>query len=239
MGRYDEDTQRFMDEVSDKPHPAERAIKQAIGVTDALVHKRLSVPRLVSREIVKSLVKEGSDQSILQLYSNLNDKFGRSWWAWEPETLWTELPEPTDELKSAVQALQVVLNTHYPFEHWHVFEKVGHAFNLNHVDFGLLQPLDADEAARTCAILRAIRPKEAFDPEVLTYIAVCAHSAGLVWLPRELFPEGCQAALDQITFDNQLRDLVAKTWPKVIQGDSALALQTQKLEEIREYSGRG
>jgi hypothetical protein len=167
-------------------------------------------------------MEKDSDMKVLQLYQFMNDKHGREWWDWEPETIWKTIEsdhiegETPEALKSAIMALQLCLNSMAPYEHWHVFEKVGHAFNWNPVSFEIIQPLEPDEACLAMSILGRLQRKTAFDDEVLTYVAVCAKSGGVAYLPPEMAP-GVQAKLDEITFEYHLRDATKKLWEESAQ----------------------
>lgn len=165
----------------------------------------------------------------LKLYKTLNDRYGHEWWDWEPETLWSMMGGPSTEVRSIVMALQTVLNTNFPFELWNVFEKVGHAFNGGNVDFEVVQPLEPDEVSLTIYILKTIRPKIDFEPDVLGYIAATAHEAGLAWLPPELFA-GAQQYMEKLTHDKELAQHVKNTWP----GNDG-SHQLGMLHEVKDY----
>ena len=199
-----------------------RLAKQLLrGMEDPRKAIGKAVVRLAAHELMD---KEGSIK-ILSLYKFMNEHYKREWWDWEPETIWTMLEQDhldatPDELRNAIQALQVILNTFAPFEHWHIFENVGHAFNMNPVSFAVVQPLEPDEAALTMEILRRIRPATEYEVEVLIYIATCAKVAGMVYLPDDMFP-GVQKYLDEITFEHLLRDATKKVWENPKDGISS------------------
>lgn len=187
-----------------------------------------------------------SSLNVLSLYKFLNEHYERRWWDWEPETIWKmvekdhfdESAVPL-EVKGCIMALQVSLNSFAPFEHWHIFEKIGHAFNLNNVDFSILQPLEPDEIALTMGILSRIRPETLYDSEVYVYIATCAREAGLSYLPQEMFP-GVQPYLDNINFDIVLRDHVKECWEKKrTSSDVSEQIQMERLKEIKSYLEKG
>jgi hypothetical protein len=125
-----------------------------------------------------------------------------------------------------------------PFEHWHIFEKVGHAFNWNPVSFQIVQPLEPDEAALAMAILGKIQPRAKFENEVLIYVAACAKSAGMVYLPDNIAP-GVQEKLNEITFEHALRDAVKKSWeemslPKNEALSSQVEIQIHRIQDIKD-----
>jgi hypothetical protein len=177
---------------------------------------------------------------VLEIYRILNEKFNRDWHDWEPETIYSELLhslsiKPDERLKNIIGALQVVVNTNFSFEMWNVFENICHAFNENPVFFSIVQPAELDEIALTIKILKIIRPKEVFSDDVCGYIAASAKNSGVVFLPGELYPERSQQILDGLFNDEKLKNEVKQTYPKVLQGSGPLEIQTQKLDEIKNY----
>ena len=226
------------DRISTKPL---RLAKQLLrGMEDPRKAIGKAVIRLAAHELMD---KEGSVK-ILSLYKFMNEHYKREWWDWEPETIWTMLEQDhldatPEELRNAIQALQVILNTFAPFEHWHIFENVGHAFNMNPVSFSVVQPLEPDEAALTMEILRRIRPATEYEVEVLIYVATCAKVAGMVYLPDDMFP-GVQKHLDEITFEHLLRDATKKAWetkemPKGRVLREQVEVQIYRLLDVKRY----
>lgn len=254
MARIDDLTREFMGKVAgpqaNEPESQDpalslkplRVIKQ---ITRGVEDPRKALGRVLVRAAAQEFIDKQGSVHVLGLYKFLNDHYGRNWWDWEPETIWAELhrdhfPEGTpEELKDMVMALQVLVNSNSPFEHWHIFENVSHALNSNPVMFDTLQPAEPDEIALTIKILEKIRPKQEYDREVLMYIAVCARSAGMVWLPEDLFP-GVQLYLDEITFEHKFRDETKFLWEKGQPGSSdAEQIQIARLQEVREYVAEG
>lgn len=186
-------------------------------------------------------LEKASGLTTIGIYGFLNDSYGRDWWDWEPETLWQTLAmddiQVDDELKDTVLALQVCVNTMSPFEHWHIFENVGNAFNGNPVSFSVIQPLEPDECALTAKILQLLQPKTPFDTEVLGYIAMTARGAGLVFLPEELFPKGSQDVLNGVSWDKDLIKKTRQVWYSKDRkaSDEAVEVQVGRLQEIEDY----
>ncbi|NDC22529.1 MAG: hypothetical protein EBZ49_00140 [Proteobacteria bacterium] len=243
MARYDEDTQKFIDEVSDDRSTKEKLIRGAVNVAKDVARKQPLVPTIARRAVqagTHKVLEKESNVPVLKLFEELNDEFKDGWWDWEPETLWQTFEgiRPSDELKNMIQALQVVVKTNAAFENWHVFEKVSHAFNENPVLFSAIQPLELDEIAYTHKILKTIRPKEEYEDEVLGYIASCAKRSGVVYLPEGVFPKGCQKFLDDLGNDLSLKNEVAKIWPKCEDGEEAAGVQCSRLSEIVQYVAR-
>lgn len=220
MGRFDKATEDFMEKLAseknqepDKPDLSKlRTLKSVVkSIQDP--HKAIG-KAIVSTATMKALFDKEAGLKVLGLYGILNERFGREWWHWEPETIWQTLEKeeaikPGEDMRNLISALQLVVVTNQPFENWHVFEKVGQAFNFNPVDFGTLQPLELNEIALTLKLLRAIRPKQAFDSEICAYLAAAAKNAGVVYLPKEVFTEGCQSFLNNMGNDIELADKLA------------------------------
>ena len=201
---------------------------------------------------IKSLAREGIEKvsaqtpyhhrsDVISVYEQMNDKYGQDWWDWEPETVRETLDREYgvdlgDDGVNVIGALQVILNTNQAHEHWHVFEKVGHAFNGNHVDFSVIQPLEMDEIALSLSIMNTIRPKQEFMSEIFGYIASCAKMSGLVYLPEEFFGSDPQQRLDTLNNDLELKKRVASLWKNGSDGDAFdEQIQSRRLSEIRDY----
>jgi hypothetical protein len=208
------------------------------GVVKALQDPQKALGKaLVSGVTMKALSEKEAGIKPLGIYGLLNEHYGRDWWHWEPETVWQTLRkehglEPSEDLRNLVSALQLIVTTNQPFENWHIFEKVGHALNMNPVNFGVVQPLEIEEAALTLRLLRDMRPKQEFDSEICAYLAASARSAGVVWLDPSIFTEGCQAFLDHMGNDLELKEAVAQ---KKDTGGIDYEIQIARLNEIERY----
>jgi len=252
MALYDQLTADFINKIAgdgsviqvpdDEPIPAmpERQSDSSKILKMMRVAKN---PKKAIRNLVvaKALgIEKLSSMGVLALYYFLNDHYKRDWWDWEPETIWQTLDHDgitvDEDIKDMVLAFQLCVNSMAPFEHWHIFEKVGHAFNNNHVDFTVIQPLEPDEVAMAIKVLRSIQPETEFDQEVLRYMAACCKQAGLVYMPQDMFLKECQEYLDEITFEHGLRDGTIKAWAqKVRQSDPRVQVQMERLDEIHDY----
>ena len=243
MGRFDKATEDFMEKLAseqarepDKPDLSKlRTLKSVVkSIQDP--HKAIG-KALVSGVTMKALFDKEAGFKVLGLYGLLNERFGREWWHWEPETVWQTLEReesirPVEDMRNLISALQLVVSTNQPFENWHVFEKVGQAFNMNPVNFGVLQPLELNEIALTLKILRAIRPKQLFDSEICAYLAAAAKLAGVVYLPKEVFTEGCQSFLDNMGNDTAL---AAKLASGADADSIEVQIQKARLDEVEQY----
>lgn len=239
MARYDAETEKFMQDVSSgekKPLDAERGIRTAMGAMKSIAGGPRTAGQKLTGTLVKAILEKTGGISVLRIYEILNDTYQRLWWDWEPETIWFTLErdhgvQPTQELKDIVMALQMVVNTNFAHEQWNVFEKVGHAFNENVVDFSTVQPLELDEIALTIYLLNRVRPKTEFEPEVYGYIASCAKHSGVVYLPENLFG-GAQEFLDRMDNDLEMKK-------KTIEKHPDAHIQMERLKEVEEYVQNG
>lgn len=246
MANYDSQTQKFMEDVSSKPPEkpstgSERAFKAGLGIATSFTEKN---PRRFAKNVGRALSEflnektAGAQYSkVVHIFGLLNKTLGEDWHDWEPETIWAELEIEEDDtvVKNIVMALQLLTQSNSPLESWHIFENVGNAFAGNDVNFSIIQPLELTEAAAVIKVIRIIRPKEEFENEVCGYIAACAKNSGVVYLPKEFFPECAQQFLDSMGNDLGLRDEVKRTWPRVLEEETLLGIQTQRLSEIRDY----
>lgn len=243
MARFDKDTTDFMDKLSgeqtEEPGKTDlskfRTLKSVVkSIQDP--HKAIG-KALVSGLTMKAVFEKEAGLSVLGVYGILNEHYGRDWWHWEPETVWQTLQKEhssdvTEDLRGLISALQLVVTTNQPFENWHIFEKVGQAFNKNPVNFGIVQPLEPQEAALTVKLLQRIRPKTEFDPEICAYLAATAKNAGIVYMDPKVFFLDCQAFLDRMGND---ADLMEAMRDGKNQDDVGEQIQRARLAEIGSY----
>lgn len=220
MARLDRDTKDFFQKMAGEEEHDEGSLRH-LATARRIVRSAENPQRALGKAIVSGAVNTMLEKSggtpVLGIFRLLNDHYKTSWWDWEPETIWKTLEEDhsfqaTEEAKNLVMALQVVVTNNAPFEEWHAFEKVGHAFCQNPVFFGILQPLGVDEAAVTIALLKALRPKEEFDDEILGYVAARAKDSGIVFLPEGLFGKKCQDYLSRLGNNEPLARAVKARW---------------------------
>lgn len=254
MPRFDDATKAFMEKVSteDESRPVRDTLSTAKNIIKIIDNPQKHLPRIATRKLLDTAMsKEGESLPLklkpLVVLGFLNTHYKQDWWDWEPETLWQTLLkdhqlnlEDSSDFKNLIMALQLAHNSNAPFEHWHVFEKVGHALSGNIVDFQILQPLEPTECALASKILLSIRPQEHFEPEVMLYIAACAHHAGLAYLPQDLFPGGCDQALGGVVghdLDSALAAEVKKHWgsKNPLPKNGAARHQLEMLSEIKGY----
>lgn len=132
-------------------------------------------------------------------------QFGLEVLAWKPETLfsaidkkyngWSEekahaalekfqttgeiITDVPTLIRQKIYAIRIIATSDTAHNEWHVFEKVGCAFNDRLAQFGIVERLSAGECARTISIIENIRPDQ-YSKEVKIYIAACAHEDGFL-----------------------------------------------------------
>lgn len=118
-------------------------------------------------------------------------RFGTEYLAWEPKTLWAEIPREWGTTVSApcrnkIQAIRTAHVAPRTFEAWEVFEKVAVGMVGNTPRFDVMERCTPAQAGLTLAIMDKISGKTAVGDEVLRYCAACCLDYGLVWAPGPL-----------------------------------------------------
>jgi hypothetical protein len=247
MARINEHDKKFFDDLNKADEDVKvkpvgtnlNAFRQARSIAKSISDPHKAIAKfLVSSATSNLAFAKESGIGAIGLYRLLDDRWGEKWHDWEPETIWAMLSseegiEATDAIKNMIMALQLITKTNQPFENWHIFEKVGQAFNLNSVSFGEVQPLELSEAALTIKILNAIRPKQKFEAEVHSYVAACARHAGVIFLPVEFFSPEAQKALLKISpGGHEVYEAMADNSRS---DEPAVKIQKLKLKEISDY----
>lgn len=216
MAHYDDDTKKFIEDVS----------RNALGVARDISRKRL--PESLARKAVGQATKHvmnkeaATNLNAIKVFEELNSRFGSDWQDWEPETLWDTTGYRSTDAQNMVMALQVICKTNFPFEDWSVFERIVHALNGNDVHFNELVPGEIDHVAWAIKVLQTIRPEEQFSGEVCAYMVACAQNAGLLSLPPKLFPVEAVSQMGPTSVDAAI--------------DSEIStMQAAKIKEIEEY----
>lgn len=104
-------------------------------------------------------------------------------------------------MRQKIYAIRVVATTDIPHNEWHIFEKVGCAFNDRVAQFGVVERLSAGECARTIAVIESIRPDE-YSNEVKVYIAASAHIDGILTLRPSKYLKMAEYQLEQVNFQD-------------------------------------
>lgn len=128
------------------------------------------------------------------------DCYGIEWLEWTPETLFTtvRLDFGTQIARVNLDKLQAAALLHLSdsfWQHWEVFEKVTVAFN------NVIPLFDRVQEPTVGQMIHAVREageirREAYLPEVISYIAVRAREEGFLYLPPPL--DFAQARLDEL-----------------------------------------
>ena len=114
---------------------------------------------------------------------------GEGWPEWESRTIYDELRfmgYKVSELNAhKLHAYRTAVGTISPWIDIEVFESVGHAFNNKINNFSLRQPLSLAELLVTVDTLNKCRPID-YSEDIKKYIAACAASAEILYLPPPL-----------------------------------------------------
>lgn len=123
-------------------------------------------------------------------------------------SLMTDVPQLVRE---KIYAIRVIATSNSAQTEWHVFEKIGGAFNDRVVQFGTVEPLTAAECARTVAIIENIRP-DTYENGVKIYIGAACHEDGLYTAQPVKWLAMAEPYLQQMNFEStgELPDPVVK-----------------------------
>jgi hypothetical protein len=159
----------------------------------------------------------------------------------------TQVPQLVRE---KLYAIRVVCTSNSAQTEWHIFEKVGGAFNDRIAHFGTLEPLSAAECARTVAIIENLRP-DTYEDEIKCYIGASCHMDGLYTADPVKWIRMAETYLQQMNFEttgehidlalrtqieSRLADYVAsKTTIREVPED-LVSVQATKLLGIKEYA---
>lgn len=200
-----------------------RAIVSGIKLADQTANKPFTNPLVSPLVLAQELKKLGLDAL-----------------AWKPETLfaaidrrfngWTDDAageamasfQETGILKTAVPmsvrqkvyAIRTIATSDTVHTQWHIFEKVGSAFNDRIAQFGVVERLSAGECARTVAIIENIRPDE-YAKEIKIYIAASAHEDGILSLQPSKWLSMADLYLRQMNKDSTGSDVLPEIVGKI------------------------
>jgi len=194
----------------------------------------------------------------ITLIRDIASKYGPSWVEIvQPETLWSMIESDfglkgfgdvslyRDE-KDLILAVRLAAVSDAPWVDFHVFEKVGQAFNGNHVNFSTSQPLSPGECLYTVSVLRQIRGKETFGIDVAKYVAVSFKDRGYTAILPGVGADFAQTELDLMDNDLALKSLTLRLWNKIVEtktdlmevdlsGERAADIQIARLFTLSEY----
>lgn len=129
----------------------------------------------------------------------------------ETGILQTDVPQLS---RQKVYAIRIVATSDTPHNEWHVFEKVGAAFNDRVAHFGEVQKLSPGECARTLAIIESIRPDE-YSSEIAAYIAASCHEDGFYTTAPSKYLKMADTRLDQFNYESSGLRATAETKGKI------------------------
>lgn len=147
-------------------------------------------------------------------------------------------------VRQKIYAIRIVATSDTAHVEWHIFEKVGAAFNDRVAQFGVLEPLSPSECARTVAIMENIRPDD-YSNEIKAYIAASAHQDGLLTLRPSKWLKMANYVLEDMNKDSMgtglnydVEDKIEKKLELLransgkIEGDDLITIQALKLMAI-------
>lgn len=132
---------------------------------EAILSNPEAHPLVLEEALVKTLLTEWIVTPLEVLIQYLQNKYD------------IEIPRVNID---KIGALKVLHNTDLFWDHWHIFEKVGNAFNNKIVQFNLLQLLSPPALAHTIKTANAIR-KEEYDAEIGAYAYFCCMHYGCLY----------------------------------------------------------
>jgi hypothetical protein len=148
-------------------------------------------------------------------------------------------------VRQKIYAIRIIATSDTAHNEWHVFEKVGSAFNDRVAKFGIVEKLSPGECARTIAIIEDIRPDD-YSDEIKVYIAATSHEDGILTLSPSKYLYMAESRLTQMNHDSMgtlvpqdIRDKIRKKLEllktnsgKIEPGDDLITIQALKLLAI-------
>ncbi len=163
----------------------------------------------------------------------LTRAFGKEWFSWLPETLYTEIERkwglrPTAEVSDKINALKIFLTTDLFYHDAPVFEHIVHAINDVECDPETLQLSSPDEIAYAFHVLGPF-DDTIFEREIVAYIRTCCDNAGLL-----VYPQAIKFA--QPEYSEKLKGYVSRIKPQLAPLDSKEIsdVQSNKLYTINQ-----
>jgi len=124
------------------------------------------------------------------------------WVTWEYETIKKEVERAgqsiTEKNMNTIMAIKTLLNSNVFFENPRAFEKVCLALNGRHVDYSVVQPLEASVMAACVLMVQHLRDLSQFSAEVAAMIAVHLVDQGYVIAPHILRVTGCEEPMKRL-----------------------------------------
>jgi len=139
---------------------------------------------------LESIFYTRPDAHPIALTLSLSNRYGKEWVNWEPETLWITLAragiQPSAHTRAKIQAVRTMLGSTWFFDRWEVFQLCCQAVNNNLPNFEICRPATVPQLFHAVWAAEQICPKTEYSDEVRRWIAACALSEGVVYLPPPL-----------------------------------------------------
>lgn len=86
-------------------------------------------------------------------------------------------------VRQKIYAIRIVATSDIAHNEWHIFEKVGCAFNDRVAQFGVVEKLTPGECARAVSVIEHIRPdQDGYSKEIKAYVGASCHEDGILTL---------------------------------------------------------
>ena len=177
---------------------------------------------LVSPLVLVEVLKEAGVQALAWKPETLCSYLDRKYTGWSDSKIAEALDHfhTTGEIQTSVPALvrhklyaiRIIMTSDTAHHEWHIFEKVGGAFNDRLADFSTTEPMSPIECACTVALIDKIRPDK-FSNEIAAYVAASCHLDGIYtlepckWLN---FAEGHLRSMNESSAKRAFSDSIAK-----------------------------
>ena len=182
--------------------------------------------------------------SAIKLFDMLMEKYQTEWFEWLPEVIRKTVldGQENEVIENKIQALATCCSTDTPWLEWHIFENVAKAFNHQVPVFGIFQPLSLGECIVAYKVMEYMRD-ENWSNEVMIYMATCAYTNNLVYVPETWLPKEVQAHIDGFGNDLSLKMKVIDGWDKIEHVDvldkefreTAEQIQLGRLNVVQQY----
>jgi len=200
------------------PQPDENAVRELLkiaGVPPKIIPRSSLLWQAASSALTKTAGDEASlgrdDIHPLKLLATLDDRLGREWREWEPETIVQSLAKVaghdlSDNVANKIMAMKLVLQRPDVFyDRWDAMEKICVALNDVSPTMGVAEDVAPEWMSNAVAIVSQLVPGE-FGVETASYVAARLYDAGYVLAPPLL--RFADAKLGELVGDDALRKKV-------------------------------
>jgi hypothetical protein len=196
-----------------------------------------NVNPLVLMDIIKSIGVQSLGWKPETFFAHLDKTYGK----WDSDKISDAMNKFHDTglmqtdvpniVRHKIYAIRIILTSDTAHREWHIFEKIGSAFNGRLAHFGVLEPLSPIECAKTVAIIDAIRPDE-FSHEVMAYIAASCHQEGLYTLKPSKYLKMSEDLLQMMNREETGRSISDKMIVDIAEKKSTIASVTEMSEDF-------